>query len=496
MDYFLGVDIGTGSCKAVAVDTKGAVLCSAQEHYPMLKNPNNYAEQDPLAIWNAFSTVVESAVDEMDRSPVCVSLSSVMHSLVVINKNHEPVTNLITWADNRAEEEAVELRQADFAAALYASSGTPIHSMTPLCKILWLKKNSPAAFANAFKFLSIKDFIWYRLFNEYQTEESLATGTGLFNIETRGWNRFALELAGIREDQLPALVKTTYTRNDLQISLKNQLVLENQVLFCIGATDGCLANLGSFATEESVAAVTIGTSGAVRVCSPKPVIDFESMIFNYVLDEKTFVCGGPVNNGGNVLQWLAKNLLDKKIENDYEEIFDLIETVPPGAGGLLFLPYLQGERAPIWDERSSGMYVGLKSFHTKAHMLRAAIEGMCFNLKIILENLERLTGRIDQLNASGGFTKEIYWVQMLADITGKNIVVTNREDASAIGAAMLGMQALGTEVNFELADEDDRHITPAAGAHSTYESLFRIFRNLYSTVKPEMHQLSALNYPV
>lgn len=494
MEYVLGIDIGTGSCKAIALDKNGEIICTKQEHYSILKSSRHFSEQDPAGIWEAFTRVIKKSVKETESKPLCIALSSVMHSLLVVNRDHHPITNLITWADNRAESEAAELRQAEFAPSLYATSGTPIHSMTPLSKILWLKKHQPETFANALKFLSIKDFIWFKLFGEYQTEESLATGTGLFNISSRHWNPFALELAGIEKDQLPELVKTTYYRNDLTDEVASSFGLDGTTKCCIGGTDGCLANLGSAVTDQATAAVTIGTSGAVRVTSPTPIVDFESMIFNYILDENTFVSGGPVNNGGNVLQWLAKNFLDVKIENDYEEIFKEIEAIPAGAGGLLFLPYLHGERAPVWDERSSGTFVGLRSFHTKAHMLRAAIEGVCFNLKIILENLERFSGEIRQLNASGGFTKEDSWVQMLADITGKKILLTNSEDASAIGAAILGCRAVGLSWRLQNGS-DDKFIMPSEINAQVYMKTFELFSALYQPLVPVMHKLSLYNFP-
>ncbi len=394
--YVIGIDIGTGSAKAVAVTEKGNVIADAQFYYPVNSPQPGFSEQDPQTIWEAFVKSIHQIIEALQYAPVSISLSSAMHSLVAVDQANKPITNLITWADTRSEQIAAEIRQSSIAEDLYRQTGTPIHSMSPLCKIIWLKENEPLIFKDAFKFISIKEFIWYKLFNVYETDHSIASATGLFNIQTLEWNSTSLQLCNINSGRLSKIVATDFTRKNLNASVSALLHIPGDTLFCIGASDGCLANIGSYSTGAGIAAITIGTSGAVRIASQKPIFNFSAMTFNYVLDEKTFICGGPVNNGGNVVSWLFKTFLNNESpsEKDYTDFFKSVDTIPAGSKGLIFLPYLYGERAPVWDEESCGVFFGIKSYHTNAHFLRAAIEGICYSLNHILEIIESSTNNI------------------------------------------------------------------------------------------------------
>lgn len=489
-EYFIGIDIGTGSCKAVAMDTTGSVIASAQCHYETLSSIYGMAEQDPEKIWDAFVKSLQDVHQKIGRLPVAVSLSSAMHSLLILDDKLQPLTQLITWADNRADDIAQELRNSEISEVIYTQTGTPIHSMTPLCKIMWYRKYETDIYKKAEKFISIKDFIWYKIFGDFQADESLASATGLFNIYERKWNEQSMELCGIGQHQLPEIVPVTFTRNDPVPGTSQVTGFNSSVKWCIGASDGCLANLGSGAMQSHHAAITIGTSGAVRVASSQPLPDFDSMLFSYVLDDKTFICGGPVNNGGNVMEWLAKIFYGANEKINYKKIFKEISSIPPGAHGLMFLPYLNGERAPLWDEKASGSFIGIKSFHTPAHFLKAGLEGICFNLKNILDIVEKQTGEIHQLKASGGFTKEKDWVQLLSDISGKIITVNSIDDASAIGAIMLCMKQMKFSTQDLLPGEKSLHtVTPEHKKHKEYVYSYSIYSNLYSNLRESMHSL-------
>ncbi|MEP7230017.1 MAG: gluconokinase [Ginsengibacter sp.] len=492
--YIIGVDIGTGSAKAVALKYSGDVITSAQSHYKILEaSVAGYSEQDPETIWSAFLHCVKKVIRSVGRVPNAVSFSSAMHSLVVIDKDNRPITKLITWADTRSETIAGEIRASAIAESLYRETGTPIHSMSPLCKIMWFGKNQPEIFERAYKFISIKEFIWYRLFNEYEIDKSIASATGLYNISTGVWNNRSLEFCGIRSDNLSKIVSTAFTRKNINNVVGEELGIGSDTNFCIGASDGCLANIGSFALDKGTAAITIGTSGAVRVASHNPVFNFNAMIFNYVLDDNTFICGGPVNNGGNILNWMVGSFL--KIENPDEDVynsfFKKVDEVPAGSKGLLFLPYLFGERAPIWDEKSAGVFFGIKSYHSQPDFLRASMEGVCYVLKNILQLIEESTGVIVQLNVSGGFIHSQTWVQILADVTGKEICLVQSDDASAIGAAMLYMKSANLLDKYNsLQKKENAMVTPDAKNHLVYEKYLPVFKNLYFILKDSMHRMN------
>lgn len=493
--YIIGIDLGTGSTKAVALNYSGEVIASSHFHYSTLDAPHGYSEQDPELIWKAFKNCLIDVTNILKRVPVAVSLSSCMHSLIIIDKNNLPLTNLITWADTRSEKIAEEIRQSEMAETIYRRSGTPIHSMSPLCKIIWFNRNQPGIFAKAFKFISIKEFIWHRLFGEYEIDQSIASATGLFNIEVNVWNKESLELCNIGAEQLSAIVPTNFIRTKVITGIAAELKIAEDTYFCIGASDGCLANIGSFSLEPGTAALTIGTSGAVRIAHGSPVFNFGAMIFNYVLEAGTFICGAPVNNGGNVLEWMMKNFLENinPVEKDYVQFFNKVANTEAGCQGLLFLPYLHGERAPVWDEKASGVFFGIKSFHTQSHFSRAAIEGVCYALKNILEIIEEATAPVQQLNVSGGFIHSGPWIQILADVTGKKICSIQAEDASSYGAAMLYMKAMNLIENYQsLKPTDEVIIEPVEENFAAHKKYYPVFKKLYCDLKNSMHTVNEI----
>jgi len=490
--YIIGIDIGTGSTKGIAMDSKGKVVADSQLYYSTQSPRPGYAEQDPEIIWNAFTKCIKEIVDTLHNPPLSISFSSAMHGLIAVTRENKPISNLITWADIRSEKLAEQIRNSKRAKNIYTATGTPIHPMTPLCKIIWLRKNQPDVFKNAFKFISIKEFIWYRLFGVYEIDYSIASATGLFNIKTLKWNNTSLKLCGINANQLSAPKSTNFIRKNANASIINSLSLSVETSFCIGASDGCLANLGSYAMSKGTAALTIGTSGAVRIASAKPVYNFKEMTFNYLLNDKTFICGGPVNNGGNVLQWLFEAFLNntKPSEKDYENLFQQIDSIPAGSKGLIFLPYLYGERAPVWDGRASGLFFGIKPFHTQDYFLRAALEGICYSMNQVLQIVESSTLKINKLIVGGGLIHSTIWMKILSDVTGKKLFVIETQDSSAVGAALLNMKAMKMIKNYSsLNPAISQIVKPGLKNRKTHEANYEVFKNLYPALKNSMHKI-------
>ncbi|WP_461453342.1 gluconokinase [Mucilaginibacter sp.] len=488
--YLLGIDIGTGSTKAVAVDLDAKSIANSQHYYPAHNPQPGYSEQDPEIIFKAFVNCITDVVQITGNSPMAVSLSSAMHSVIPVDANCKPLAPMITWADSRSEDVAERVRNSAQGAEIYKVSGTPIHAMTPLCKIIWIKENQSDLFAATYKFISIKEYIWYQLFNVFEVDYAIASATGLFDIIKLDWNPEAYELAGISLNQLSKPVNTTYKKSALTVSSAQLLTLNADTQFVIGASDGCCANLGSYVTEPGVASLTIGTSGAVRITSKRPVYDYHSMIFNYLLNKDTFICGGAINNGGIVLDWLLKTFSGKNsfAKTDYELFFEDIAGIPAGSNGLLFLPYLYGERAPLWDTKSCGVFFNIKPIHTQAHFLRAGLEGICFALNDVIQSVERSSSTIERLHISGGFINSTVWVQMLADITQKKLITVQQEDASALGAIFLADDALGlNKLGKNLSDKNKISLLPDKSNTNIYNNHFLIFKKLYQDLKETMH---------
>jgi gluconokinase len=487
--YVIGIDIGTGSTKALAVDHKGITISSSQVHYDIDLSLPGYCEQDPMVVWNAVSNCIKKLTTEIKNPPEAIVLSSAMHSVIPVNDSGEAIHPMIIWADNRSAAVAKRIHESSLGEILYEQNGTPLHAMTPLCKILWLKENNRPVFEQASKFISIKEYIWFKLFNDFQVDHSIASATGMMDIQTCQWNSNALSLLDIGSEKLSQLVPTNYKRSNVNAELCSQLGILQRTIVIIGASDGCFANLGSFATAPGVAALTIGTSGAIRVAQRQPVYNFKAMTFNYRLDEKTFISGGPTNNGGVVLKWYVTNFLKLPLvtADDYNRVLNTITSAPPGCDGLIFLPYVFGERAPIWNSESSGVFFGIKSHHKQEHFTRAVIEGISFALYDIAENLMSGGTSIKQIHVSGGFVRSSAWLQILADIFNIKVCLLNTDDASAMGAALLGLKEMGMVDDIQsLQPTTVKELLPQSFNREVYQRNFEAYRKVYNCTKELM----------
>ena len=488
MEYVLGIDIGTGSVKAVAVHLQGQSFEVAQQHYSFSAPKPGYHEQDPEQIWAAFIASIKGIVDKIGSQPLAISLSSAMHSLIAVDESCKALAPMITWADNRSAEIAIRLKTTERGMSIYRATGTPIHPMSPLCKLIWIRENNPELFLKTHKFISIKEYIWYKIFGEFTIDHSIASSTGLFDIVKLNWYNDALELAGITPALLSDPVPTDHYKTYDDKTGLSFLKPDTPVL--IGASDGCQANLGSMANKPGIAAITIGTSGAVRVASNKPLPNAGAMTFSYILDKETFICGGPINNGGVAMQWWLKNLAGPNpTENDYDNLFKEIANVPVGSNGLIFLPYLTGERAPIWDGESCGNFFGVKLQHKQTDFSRSVLEGICYALKDVLDAVQQNADPIVQINVSGGFTKSEVWVQTLADITDKKLAILQADDASAVGAAYLALKSIGTIPEYPSVSADLKIFQPKPDNVVIYNKYFMIYKQLYADLKNSMHNV-------
>src|SRR5690606_8868454 len=253
------------------------------------------------------------------------------------------------------------------------------------------------------------------------------------------------------------------------------------------------------AITRGIACLTIGTSGAIRVASSAPRYDFSSMTFNYILDEKTFICGGPINNGGVILQWYLSDLLGQRLESlsDYASYLSQAAALPPGANGLIFLPYLMGERAPVWDSRVRGAFFGITTQHRQEHFTRALMEGISFALYQVARVLRDAGGEMKQINASGGFVHSREWLQILSDIFGMPVYRYNPEDASSIGAAMIAARAargLDADTPFQEHQSPDV-VQPDAGRDAQCQKPVEVFQRWFSKRRDEMevrHEMSGV----
>ncbi|SFK70447.1 gluconokinase [Geodermatophilus ruber] len=447
----LGIDIGTTGVKVEAVDVAATSHCGAAREYPTESPHPHWSEQDPDVVAAATADAVRevaAGVGAAGRPIAGVAFSSAMHSLIGLAADGTRLTPLVTWADGRAAVQARRLRESVDWLALHRRTGTPVHPMSPLVKLLWFRENRPDVWRRAAHWLGIKEYLLYRLTGLLAVDESLASGTGLYRLETRDWDEEALALAGLRRDQLPALRPTT----DVVTHLGPEAAdwgLPRGTPVVLGAGDGVLANLGLGAVAPGLTACSIGTSAAIRGVVPEARVDDEGGVFCYVLVPGRWVVGGATNNGGNVLRWLGR-VVGGDLSDPDSRLPELAAEAPPGAEGLLMLPYLSGERAPRWSGEPHGAVLGLTWRHTRAHLVRAALEGVSLQLGLVLQAMRGAGLQLAELRATGGFARSAFWRQLLADVLGTPIGFTEGGQGSATGAGLLGHVALG---NLRSVDE-------------------------------------------
>lgn len=479
MNYFLGVDIGTTSAKAVAFSESAEVIASHSVSYDMIHPQPSWSELDPDEILHAVIEGINTVVEQLlPAHPACISFSAAMHSLMAVNERGGLLTKCIIWADNRADEIAEDLRKTDEGKRIYQVTGVPIHSMSPLCKLLWFKQNDADIFNSAYKFIGIKEYIFYKLFAVFEVDTSIASATGLLNTKTLSWDEEVLSFVGLATSKLSEVVpvKKVYYYN---WTFKDSAI--NDVPVVIGASDGALSNLGAGATSGGSMAVTIGTSGAARLVLPEPAVDSAMRTFCYHLKDHFYIAGGGNNNGAVVLQWLKETLL--VTDDTFENMFEQAETISAGSNGLVFLPYLLGERAPIWNSNAKGVYFGLGIQHTKAHIIRASLEGVILSIYSVIKVLAEKTN-ITEIHASGGFAKSALWLQILADVTNIKVLVSNTVESSALGAVLIGAEALG--INIQLQKRSLDSYEPNKENYKVYQHVSAKFERLYNLLKDEM----------
>jgi len=489
-DLLLGIDIGTTAVRAFAFDEHGRIVRDSKIEVSVDHPKPSWAEQDPEELYSSTVKAVRAVAKDVGDRVKAVGFSGQMHGLCCFDKNGKPLTKLIPWVDVRAGEQARKLEMMLGAEELYRRTGCPPLFVYIAPKILWVKENMPEVFSECRKILTAQDYVIFKLFGGYYTNPSLASGSQLLNINSVKWDERVLEAVGISEDHLPELVEGDRVFERLPAHAAAQLGLEEGVPVALGASDGALSNVGLGAVREGVCAVNLGSSGAVRVVSRQPIWDDGKMrFFCYYIASRHWLCGGAVNNCGIVLRWYRDNFAEKEKEKAAElgvDVYSLLdeeaEKVQAGCDGLMFLPFMSGERFPIRDPYVRGMLFGLSLGHGRGHVIRSMIEGITFTIKWIADALEEHT-RIDVVKISGGGARSRLWRQVVSDVFEKKVVKTNVEEASALGAAILAGIAVGEFKSMEYAAErlvEDEEVHEPKHENATrYRRYFEIFKEAY-----------------
>lgn len=506
MECIITVEIGTNAVRVMAFDRSGQVIGSAKGAYPTFHAEPDYSEQDPDQMFITMLYVLKNLLIEkvhpLNYQVISICFSASMHSVLPVDKNGIPLGKAITWADNRGKHVAQELKSAALGTKIYEATGTPIHPMSPLVKIAWLSRHDTERFKKAHKFLSIKSYIIQQLTKGYFLDYSLASATGLLNIYNRNWEPDALAFAGITADKLPDLVPVFQSPGKLRSEYQKSLGLPAGVRLLVGSSDGCLATLGGGIWEEGKAIITVEDSGAVRVVGKEALKDQHQRLFNYLLTDEYYVSGGPTNNGGVIFEWFAKQFGDFRgpfdIEYTMESLIQDAMTVAEGSDGLLFLPYLLGERAPIWNANARGTYFGVNIKHERNHFVRATIEGILYEMYSIGKALQEHR-TVETLTAHGSFASMPFCAQILADMYNKPISIGQNPDSIAQGAYLLAATDLGIYSNLDEAArsvEMSKTYVPHRQNHGVYQKYFAIFERLSSKLQDEFEALANLQHQV
>ncbi len=437
----IGLDVGTTGCKAVAVDARLHLIAVTGATYPMYAPQSDHAEQDVNDVWRGCLRCLRALTQKLARRKVAgLALSGAMHSLLAVDAHDQVLMRAWTWADARCAASAQQLREGKQGHALYQQTGCPVQTMYHPARLHWLRRHDQALWRKQPKWVSIKDVMLHRLTGRWVTDVSIASATGLLDLQTRRWHQAALQQLSIDETQLPELVGPTTVVGGLSAKVARLVGLPTGLPVLAGGSDGAMANVGAGAVQGGEIVATVGTTGAVRRITSKPMLDKLARSWCYVLDEKHYLSGGAINNGGLTLQWLHDRLFAH--QGGYKALFHEAGKIAPGADGLTLLPYFTGERCPHWNPHLRASWIGLSLAHQRGHMARAGLEAVAYCLRDVWDLITTAKQRPKLLRLTGGITRSPLWCQIVADVLGVTLAPLEAADASAVGAAMMGWVAV------------------------------------------------------
>lgn len=479
MDYIIGMDIGTTASKGALYQENGKKIAESTIPYPLIQEKVDQAEEDPQVIFDAVQKIIFDLSKKASGKVKAISWSSQMHSLIGLGKNNQLLTNSITWADNRSREVVTAAKKSGLANSIYQRTGMPPHPMAPVYKLLWIKEKKPELFAQVQKWIGIKEYIIWRLTGKMMTDTTMAAGTGLLNLNNLSWDEDLLSQITLEKEKLPILDKPETVVGGIIPNYIQKLGLNDQTQIILGASDGYLSTIGVGVLNDKSFALNVVTSGAVRVIAPKAIVDSENRFFCYPVDKKHYLLGGPVNNGGIVFEWARKTIFGP--DQTAEDFINVAESVPAGSNGLIFHPYLGGERAPIWNAQARGSFIGLTRNHTKPQMARSVLEGIVFNLLGAARGLREKIGEPEALRVTGGFVKSDFVRQLIADIFNLPVIIIKNDQSGTLAAMFLAQVGMKREANLEKIAkkiDESKVYFPNPKNVAVYQDIIPIYREV------------------
>lgn len=502
MVYLLGLDIGTSGAKALLCDGDGRVLATATSEYPLYSPFPLWSEQEPADWWDGAQEALRAVIAQagVDAGEiVALGLTGQMHGAVFLDERGEVIRPALLWNDQRTSGECEEITERVGAAQLIEIAGNPALTGFQAPKILWLRNHQPERYARVAQVLLPKDYIRLRLTGERAADVSDAAGTLLLDLRTRDWSGEILARLDIPREWLPRVYEGPEVTGTLLPAVAAALDLPTELPVIAGGGDNAAAAIGTGIVRTGVVSSSIGTSGVLFAHSDEVALDPLGRLhtFCHTVPGRYHLMAVTLSAGGS-FRWLRDLLrqLHPAVQSlSYDALTAVAANVPPGAEGLVFLPYLTGERTPHLDPLASGAFVGLTARHGLGHLARAVMEGVVFSMRDGLEIMRQLGLPLGQIRATGGGGRSPLWRQMQADIYGAEVATLTAEEGPAYGAALLG--GVGAGVFVDVYDAVDRCVTvaeitmPDPVAQARYQEVYAIYRGLYGALRGSMHALAA-----
>lgn len=503
-DFLIGIDIGTSGCKSVLIDDLGEVVARAQKEYPLSIPKPGWSEQDPEDWWKAVKITIKKLIKDCPStsSIKAVGLSGQMHGLVILDRDSKVLRPCILWNDQRTEKQCKKIyeRVGGIEALLRLTNNRMLPGYTG-GKILWVRENEPHLYEEIRVILNPKDYIRFRLTGEFATEVSDASGTGLFNVRKREWSYELLDILEIPKGWVPPCYESPEVSGRVRSTVAEELGLPVHLPVAGGGGDAVVQTTGTGIVEPGILGTTIGTAGNVTMaldeCQKNP--EGKLQIFCNTMPDKWDIMGVTLAAGGSLL-WFRDVLGESEREvskrtgvDVYEILSHEASQVEPGSEGLLFLPYLMGERCPHTDPHARGAFIGLTLHHNRSHLIRSVFEGVIFSLRDVTEVIKEMNVPLNEIRTSGGGARSDLWRQIHADVFNREVLtMSHGGEGGAYGAALVAGVGVGIWPTVEEAVKELKIETqnfPIPENVAVYERLFQIYRGLYGILKTTFDQI-------
>ena len=487
--YLLGVDIGTSSCKTAIFDPDGKVIAQGGSEYPVSYPEKGWAEQDPADWWNGICRAIREMIGEGSINPADIAgigIDGQSWSAIALDRNGNVLCPTPIWTDTRSEAICRETAERLGEEKLFGLYGNPVSPCYTWPKILWYRKNRPEVFEKTEKILQSNSYIAYRMTGEITQDLSQGYGLACFDMRKGCWDDDACEALGIPRKLLPEIVNCHQVIGRLTKEAAEQTGLKEGTPVVAGGLDAACGTLGAGVVSPGQTQEQGGQAGGMSICIDQYAADPRLILSFHVAPGQWLLQGG-TTGGGGALKWLRETMCP---ELSFAEMSELAEQAPAGSGGVTFLPYMAGERSPIWNPKACGVFFGLNFGVTRGQMIRACMEGVAYALRHNLETAEAAGAKAGILRAMGGSANSRIWTQIKADVTGCGIEVPASDTATTLGAAILAGVGTGVYQSFEEAAERTVSVkktyTPNAEMKAVYDSGYEIYRKLYPALEELM----------